>query len=1038
MKISWLIILLFMLPYSHANGSFETALPKLGLANALNANGEIVTVNASFVGGISINGRKYQKQVTLNPTDTFSMIGQIGVAPEHIGQVADIVVVVGFAQTEQFFMLDNKGNALLWQGLENLVAFKEKTTLDSHPLVPIYIGQLKLSGAVLRVWFGYRLQDGMIVYNSHTLDIAFNDTPLEEQLQAMLQAQTDQGIPSMSLYVNDPNQGEWSLSSGLAPTARFRVGSVTKTFTAATVLSLAEEGLLGLDDSIEKYLPDMIPNGKNITIRQLLNHTSGLDEYLKAIDVYDDIERVWTPKELVAAGVSLGPLFAPGENWMYSNTGYIVLGLLIEAVTHSSYEQAIQTRFIEPLGLTNTLVPKAEEADMIPGNHARGYWDYDEDGELDDVTEINQSAAWSAGIMISNSEDLGRWSQALYRSEILNDDSMFSNFIDFGGPFLYGLGTMFYPERGLIGHSGNIDGYTAGMFYLPEHDVAVTALGNLDSANETVMRTIFDALDILGYPSRAKSLYLTMSDGVKIAVDVVLPYGYKAEVPSIMLMTRYHRLEEGRYNREIGEFFTLNGYAYVLVDARGSGASFGTRPHPFSAKEIADYGEIVDWIVKQPWSNGRVGAEGVSYEGNTAIMVANHPAVKAVIPRFYDFDIYRQTIMPGGIFNDVFMKLWSEENIALDTEEGVKPVTDKLVLKAALKEHQNNADVYQFSQHFEFIDSKEQEITIQDISPCGLESSGTALFTWASWLDAGTAAGAISQFQRFSNPQTVIIGPWSHGAEFDSDPFLPPETAVQPNLFEQASLMLAFFDNFLKEEGDSSLDKEIIYYTLGEGQWKTTPVWPPKGFSSQKWYFGDGNALTKTQPVTGSDQYQVDFTATSGHQTRWHTQLGGNDVIYPDRQEQDKKLLTYTTAPLENNLEITGTPVVNIAFSATTSDGAFFVYLEDVAPDGKVTYITEGMLRLIHRKPLTEQSECAGEYHSFKQADAAPLVPGKADTASIGLFPTSVLIKKGHRIRIAIAGHDAAMFRRYPAAGTPEYTIYRHSGSFLELPVKVR
>lgn len=241
MKISWLVILLFMVPYSRANDSFETVLPKLGQANALNANGEIVTVNASFVGGISINGRKYQKQVTLNPTDTFSMIGQIGVAPEHIGQVADIVVVVGLktAHTEQFFMLDNKGNALLWQGLKNLVAFKEKTTLDSHPLVPLYIGQLKLSGGVLRVLFGYRLQDGMIVYNSHTLDIAFNDMPPEEQLQAMLQAQTDQGIPSMSLYVNDPNQGKWSLTSGLAPlnpTARFRVGSVTKTFTAATVL----------------------------------------------------------------------------------------------------------------------------------------------------------------------------------------------------------------------------------------------------------------------------------------------------------------------------------------------------------------------------------------------------------------------------------------------------------------------------------------------------------------------------------------------------------------------------------------------------------------------------------------------------------------------------------------------------------------------------------------------------------------------------------------------------------------------------------
>lgn len=554
-----------------------------------------------------------------------------------------------------------------------------------------------------------------------------------------------------------------------------------------------------------------------------------------------------------------------------------------------------------------------------------------------------------------------------------------------------------------------------------------------------------------------RSFYLPMSDGVNIAVDVVLPNGYVngQNVPAVLSMTRYQRLQNGEYNTRQGEFFTDNGYAYVMVDARGSGASFGNRPYPWHQREIDDYGEVVQWITEQEWSNGRVGAEGISYDGNTALMLAStrHPAVKAVIPRFIDFDVYQHVAYPGGVFNEGFMSQWSEENNTSDASAGVKPVqgdTDLSMLKAALADHGANGDVYQITSALEYNSSflPGHAVTMEDLSPYAhrddIEQSNAAIYTWASWMDGGTASGAISLFNSFSNPQTVIIGPFSHGAGYHADPFFEPETPVSPSIEEQNRLMLTFLDNFLKEEGTGKVERQVSYYTLGENVWKVSDVWPPKGFEPRTWYFAEDGTLTDTiaQDPDGSDLYIADMTATTGEHTKWHTQLDGGDVIYPDRQQEDDKLLTYTTSPLGSSLEITGTPVVDIQFASTETDGAFFVYLEDVAPDGKVTLISEGIMRLTHRNISSDLPPyyISGPFHTFKEKHAKSLVPGEMDRMSMALSPTSVLIKKGHSIRIAIAGHDASVFKRYPETGSPQYTISRNSvrPSFIELPVKIR
>jgi len=581
-----------------------------------------------------------------------------------------------------------------------------------------------------------------------------------------------------------------------------------------------------------------------------------------------------------------------------------------------------------------------------------------------------------------------------------------------------------------------------------------------------------------------QSLYVTMSDGTPLAVDVWLPGNLKPSetLPTIMRATRYWRsyalgpmapllalMGNDPYAEAVN--WTRAGYALVVVDVRGSGASFGQWSQLWSPQEIADLGEVVDWIVAQPWSNGRVGAYGVSYEGNTAELLTtlNHPAVKAVAPQYDDFDVQTQLLLPGGVFNRWFAAQWENFTHRLDANDvcvlaevtgtdceelqyaftGVKPADadlDGAQLAAAIA-GRTSLDLVAIAKAIEYREDEwgDSGQTLRAVSPCGqraaIEASGAPMYVWVSWLDSASVEGALARYLTFSNPQKLIIGPWSHGGGHHADPFLPADTPTDPPAAEQFEKLVAFFDATLKDAGAPEPVWDITYYTFGAGTWRFTTTWPPAGIAPQPWYFNAAGTLAATPPVeaAGADTYTVDWTATTGDATRWHTGLALADVVYPDRAAEDAKLLTYTSAPLEAALEITGNPVVTLYVASTESDGAFHVYLEDVAPDGRVTYITEGILRALHRAVSSETLPYVhqGPYHSFARQDAAPLTPGEVAELRITLYATSVLIPRGHHIRIAIAGHDASVFARYPAEGTPVLTLQRNSqyASRVELPV---
>ncbi|MFF1905183.1 serine hydrolase domain-containing protein [Kitasatospora sp. NPDC058218] len=248
--------------------------------------------------------------------------------------------------------------------------------------------------------------------------------------EAIEQTVTD-GFPGVVAYARR-GELESRTAAGLADTAsgerarpdqRFRIASNTKSFVSTVLLQLEGEGRLSLDDSVEKWLPGVVQgngnDGRAITVRQLLNHTSGIydpttePEFFAPYLERHDWDHVYTPREVIARAVRHEPLFAPGGGWTYSNTNYLLAGLVIEAATHHSAPAEIHQRILAPLGLKDTSFPVTDPA--IHGPHLHGY-----DLKGQDVTRFSPSYDWTAGAMVSTVDDLARFHRALFTGKLLH------------------------------------------------------------------------------------------------------------------------------------------------------------------------------------------------------------------------------------------------------------------------------------------------------------------------------------------------------------------------------------------------------------------------------------------------------------------------------------------------------------------------------------------------------------------------------------------------------------------------------------------
>jgi D-alanyl-D-alanine carboxypeptidase len=337
---------------------------------------------------------------------------------------------------------------------------------------------------------------------------------LREQMSALVGA----GASGVVVFVRH-GEDRIQLAAGAArldlrqpmrPDDRFRVGSVTKTFVATVVLQLAGEGVLGLDDTVDHWLPGLLADGDRITVRQLLNHTSGLFDYLRdprslAPYLAGDAGFGWAPRALIALATSHPPVFPPGSAFGYSNTDYLVLGLIVEKATGTPLGEQLNRRLFTPLQLRATSFPSTPR---VTGPHAHGY--LVTPAGMQDVTAFSPSLYWAAGGLVPTAADVARFYQALLGGELLRPRLLraMETTIPESPTSAAGLGifTAQLPCGTFWGHSGAVGGYSS------------QAMSTQDGRDQAIVLVNSFALDgRVGGPA-AQSAYAALVLGAFCAV----------------------------------------------------------------------------------------------------------------------------------------------------------------------------------------------------------------------------------------------------------------------------------------------------------------------------------------------------------------------------------------------------------------------------------------------------------------------------------------------------------------------------------------
>ncbi|MCH9680332.1 MAG: beta-lactamase family protein [Deltaproteobacteria bacterium] len=324
--------------------------------------------------------------------------------------------------------------------------------------------------------------------------------PLADVLQPALESAVDAGLPGVTMAIRD-RDGVWLGSAGLAdlgrgtpmqPCHRTRIASVTKTFVATTVLLLAERGLIDLDASLTRYLPEQagqLPHADQISVRQLLDHTSGVYNFLDVaivLELFNRPRRTWTVDECFANAQSNDAEFSPGSGWGYSNTNYVLLGWIIEAVTGRLHEEVMRTELFERLSMEQTSY-RVDGFDF--DGVAHGYFDLMGDRTMVDSTDSYANLCVGPdGGMVSTAHDLLVFYDHLFaRRDLLGEGSLAAMMpsVETGEDDfpLYGLGVEAWGEgtRRGIGHGGHEFGYRTFAYYFPQHDVTFVVWFNASS-----------------------------------------------------------------------------------------------------------------------------------------------------------------------------------------------------------------------------------------------------------------------------------------------------------------------------------------------------------------------------------------------------------------------------------------------------------------------------------------------------------------------------------------------------------------------------
>ena len=621
------------------------------------------------------------------------------------------------------------------------------------------------------------------------------------------------------------------------------------------------------------------------------------------------------------------------------------------------------------------------------------------------------------------------------------------------------------------------------------------------------------------------SQYVPMSDGVQLAVDVHLPADGpgKKSFPVIFEYLPYQRatvdpstgkVSDATDSRE-GRCFLSYGYALVRADMRGTGSSSGWLLD-FMPKLAEDGRELVQWIHSQPWCDGNIGMKGSSYLGWSQMVTAagNPPGLKCIAPEYIPLDGYTGEVRPGGIFSQGFFEMFSAYiNVtraneykpdvgALPTkpavdEDGDGAYADEIPLDAAkdgsflnetsppaysdgatrshvyyaatLEHVKGNYDFQKWARDSLFLDSPTPlKFTLQSGSPGAyvprVRSTGVPVYHWGGWFDA-FARGTFELYCTMAdaNPSKLVVAPSYH--DFVPGPFwkyFGVDNVEDMYLAEH----LRFYDRYLKGI-ENGIDREppICIYVMNGGGWRFELEWPLARQDVRPLLLDRDHRLSTTRAGDGADTYKADFTHDGRYAQNKANRSLGISAYRPDtvpiRTEHDKKCLVYTSAPMNNDTEVTGHSIAHLWIKSTAADGDFYVYLEEVDESGEALLVSEGQLRagfasLADNDAMIDVDGAKLNvlpdlpWHGFRKQDynSTVLADGAEVELAIDLQPTSWVFKKGRRIRLSIACADYPTYELHPALSpknsldapdnvVPTITLLRDSAhdSRLELPI---
>lgn len=551
---------------------------------------------------------------------------------------------------------------------------------------------------------------------------------------------------------------------------------------------------------------------------------------------------------------------------------------------------------------------------------------------------------------------------------------------------------------------------------------AAATFGHYDPATD------YDGVD-------TKSFYVTMRDGVKLAVRVDRPTrGGKVDTDPLPVIWHHtlsisQQLADGVGERVSAtrEFPKLVRYGYVIVQVarRGNGQSFGAMRGYHDRNEAQDAFDMIDWLSKQPWSNGKVGMYGCSNTGDATMhaLTMRTPALKAAFAGCFSWNKY-DAFRRGGIFAQ-----WGTgPTRSIEQDMKVSPVdgdADKTQLRKAAEEHQQATPLFQMWKGLPYRDSYSPLVGSRFWAEGSTSSyanqvrlSGVPLYIMGGWNDELRDQAFITQANIPGS--RIVIGPWKH--------------CENPG-FAMLEEMHRFFDRYLKDvDTGIANDPPIHYFTVNAKagtEWHTTGSWPLADTRPTAYFLSDGGRLGERRIGAGTG---VEFTVKYDLSC---PEAGSGSTVQPCHVKGAGP--SFASAPLKAAVEVTGNPVADIWISTRSADANVFLYLEDVSPDGKITVVTEGRLKASLRKLDKAPWALPGNYpwHRAHAEDVQPVEPGVPTRLQFDIMPTSYVFARGHRIQFTVAGADHRERAREETNPPPVIRVLTDAGhaSQVQLPI---